>query len=51
MPPTSIGPVKLMLRALDLPQLSETMSGLLASGEPNLRGRLKDYAAGRGIEL
>ncbi|HXZ68710.1 MAG TPA: putative PEP-binding protein, partial [Alphaproteobacteria bacterium] len=51
MPPTSIGPVKLMLHALDLPHLSETLTELLACAEPNLRGRLREYAAACDIEL
>ncbi|MFZ1988280.1 MAG: phosphoenolpyruvate--protein phosphotransferase [Alphaproteobacteria bacterium] len=51
MPPTAIGPVKLMLQALDLPHLAEKLSELLACAEPNLRGRLREYAATSGIEL
>lgn len=51
MPPTAIGPIKLMLRDVDLPQLTERLGELVASGAPNLRGRLKDYATGCGIAL
>ncbi len=51
MPPTAIGPIKLMLRAVDLPHLTSKLADLVADGEPNLRGRLKDYASSCGIEL
>jgi phosphotransferase system, enzyme I, PtsP len=51
MPPTAIGPVKLMIRGLDLPALSAAMDGFLAAGEPNLRACVKAFAEQHGIDL
>jgi phosphotransferase system enzyme I (PtsP) len=51
MPPTAIGPVKLMIRSLDLSTLASAMAAMMAEGEPNLRGRLKALGRAQGLEV
>ncbi|CAH0352015.1 MAG: phosphoenolpyruvate--protein phosphotransferase [Pseudomonadota bacterium] len=49
--PASIGPVKAMIRSLDLAPLKEEMAKLLTDGTPNARAALLAWAQQRRIDL
>ena len=49
MPPASIGPVKLMVRSLNVGELRELLLPLLDSPAASLRQELKDYANQAGV--
>ena len=51
MPVTGVGPVKTMLRSLDLPRLEAYMAGLETSASHSLREQLRGYARDRGIAI
>jgi phosphotransferase system enzyme I (PtsP) len=48
MGPASVGPVKAMIRSLDLAALSEFIRSLPEIGAQNLRGKFHDFARDRG---
>ncbi|MDA0339503.1 MAG: peptidase, partial [Proteobacteria bacterium] len=47
----SIGPVKEMIRSLDVSQLTPYLGGLLRSPDHSLRRKLIDFAVDHGVEL
>jgi phosphotransferase system, enzyme I, PtsP len=51
MNPAAIGPVKAMLRELDLANLKEFITPLLKTGSDSLRGALSRYAAQHSVPL
>lgn len=51
MPPSSIGPVKLMARSLHLGELKAFLDGELAKGEGDIRGRLGHFAIVHGVSF
>lgn len=51
MTPASIGPVKAMIRSLDLSTLTEFMQSLVEVSAHSLRGKFHDFAHDRGINL
>jgi len=51
MPPSAIGPVKAMIRSLDVKNLSAYTDELCNSSEPSVRRMLEDYARDRNVVL
>jgi phosphotransferase system, enzyme I, PtsP len=51
MAPSSIGPVKAMIRALDLAALQELIASACAVPARSIRGTLRDFARDRGIPV
>ena len=51
MPAMAVGPVKAMIRSLELPPLVEALAARLASPEHSLRAWLNEYAGQRAIPL
>jgi len=51
MAPTSVGPVKAMLRALDTKAFRAFLEPLLSSGEHSLRVKIEAYAKAQGIPI
>ncbi len=51
MAPSSVGPVKTMILALDTGDITRTLNTLLAAGETSVREPLKRYAADHGLEV
>ncbi len=51
MAPSSIGPVKAMIRSLDLPALVEFIGSLSEVSTRSLRGKFHDFARDRGIAV
>ncbi|OJW67875.1 MAG: phosphoenolpyruvate--protein phosphotransferase [Sphingomonadales bacterium 63-6] len=49
--PAGVGPIKELVRKVDLEEIGEAMNGWLTSPPPSLRKALEDWAAERGIEL
>jgi phosphotransferase system enzyme I (PtsP) len=49
--PAAIGPVKAMIRSLDLAALRAVMPGLLAKPPADLRGALQQWAADHGVRI
>ncbi|MXP47369.1 phosphoenolpyruvate--protein phosphotransferase [Altererythrobacter luteolus] len=49
--PVSIGPIKELVRQVDLAQITEAMNGWLAHPPENLRTTLAEWAAERGISV
>jgi phosphotransferase system enzyme I (PtsP) len=49
--PASVGPVKAMVRSLDIAALSDLCTELLAGGVANLREPLAQWADEQGVEL
>ena len=47
----SVGPVKAMLRSLDVSELEDFVSRLVNSGKHSLRARLSDYARDHGVVI
>jgi phosphotransferase system, enzyme I, PtsP len=48
--PASVGPIKELVRKVDLPEITKAMSQWLSSPPPSLREALTAWAAERGIE-
>jgi phosphotransferase system enzyme I (PtsP) len=48
--PAAIGPIKELVRKVDLPDLTQAMNGWIASPPPSLRDALKQWADERDIE-
>ncbi len=48
--PASIGPIKELVRKIDLSELTGVMQGWLASPPPDMRVALQDWASERDIE-
>ena len=51
MSPASLGPVKAMIRSLDLAALREFLATWEALPTHSLRDKLRDFCADRGIEV
>ncbi|TNE39162.1 MAG: phosphoenolpyruvate--protein phosphotransferase [Alphaproteobacteria bacterium] len=51
MPPASVGPVKAMIRSLDVAKLTPIMGPLLTSGEHSVRDVLINFAQDNGIVI
>ena len=49
--PAAVGPIKEVIRKVDLGELSEQMGRWLASPPPSLRAELQAWATERGIEF
>jgi phosphotransferase system enzyme I (PtsP) len=49
--PAAVGPVKAMLRSLDVEPLRAVMKQLLAAPPADMRGALSDWAVQNGVEL
>ncbi len=49
--PASVGPVKELVRKVDLADISEAMNRWLSAPPPNLRAALTEWAQERGIEV
>jgi phosphotransferase system, enzyme I, PtsP len=49
--PAAIGPVKAMIRSLDLAALRIAMTELLARPPADLRGALQAWADGQGVQI
>jgi len=49
--PAAIGPVKAMVRSLDIARLRAAMPGLLATPPADMRGHLTAWASSAGVEL
>jgi phosphotransferase system enzyme I (PtsP) len=49
--PIAVGPIKAMVRSLDLSKLKAEMDGWLASPPANMRATLIDWANAHGVEL
>lgn len=47
--PVSVGPIKELVRQVDLAEITDAMNGWLASPPPNLRAEIKTWAEQRGI--
>ncbi|MCB2057496.1 MAG: phosphoenolpyruvate--protein phosphotransferase [Novosphingobium sp.] len=48
--PASVGPIKELVRKIDLPEIREAMAGWLSAPPPSLREALTRWAQERGIE-
>jgi len=48
--PASVGPIKELVRKVDLAEIGEAMNGWLRSPPPSLRAALTDWAQDRGID-
>jgi len=48
--PAGVGPIKELIRKVDLEEIGQAMSGWLSSPPPSLREALAEWAAERGIE-
>jgi phosphotransferase system enzyme I (PtsP) len=48
--PVAVGPIKELVRKVDLPQIEQTMKRLLASPAPSIRAELQAWAEANGIE-
>ena len=49
--PAAVGPIKELVRKVDLAQITAAMDGWLAAPPPNLREALQDWAQEHGIDL
>lgn len=49
--PSSVGPLKMMIRSLDLSSVEEYMTGLLSRSDHSLRGLLTAFAKDHGIKI
>lgn len=47
--PAAVGPIKELVRRVDLDEIGQAMAGWLAAPPPNLRASLLEWAAQRGI--
>ncbi len=48
--PAAVGPIKELVRKIDLPEIAEAMNGWLSNPPSSLRDALAQWAADRGIE-
>jgi len=48
--PAAVGPIKELIRKVDLEEITESMSGWLADPQVNLRQEMQNWAEARGIE-
>lgn len=51
MPPSAIGPVKEMVRSMDLAQVRAYVTTLLHSPDHSLRSKLRDFARDHGVQV
>lgn len=51
MPPSAIGPVKAMIRSVDVADLTQSVNEMCESSEPSVRRTLEEYARKRQIVL
>ncbi|AWK86211.1 phosphoenolpyruvate--protein phosphotransferase [Azospirillum thermophilum] len=51
MSPPSVGPVKTMLRSLDVAALREYMAGLFNVGDHSVRDKLRSFAKDHGVQI
>src|SRR5690606_29759323 len=51
MPPPAIGPVKTMVRSLDVASLRRFLDGLLARDQPSIREHLRAYARDHHVAI
>ncbi|HEU5048139.1 MAG TPA: phosphoenolpyruvate--protein phosphotransferase [Rickettsiales bacterium] len=51
MPPSAVGPVKTMVRSLDVAELTKYIDMLCASSEPSIRRMLEEYARDHQITI
>jgi phosphotransferase system enzyme I (PtsP) len=51
MQPANIGPIKMMIRSMDLREVSEFVERLCGRNDHSLRIRLAAFAAERGVVL
>jgi len=51
MTPSSIGPVKAMIRSLSVNDLSQYLQGLDGSAEHSLREKLREFAVDHGVMI
>ena len=49
--PASVGPIKELVRKIDLAEITTAMTQWLSSPPPNLRAALTEWAEQRGIEV
>ncbi len=49
--PAAIGPVKAMIRSLDIAALRAELPGWLAAGRPDMRAQLAGWAAANGVNI
>ena len=49
--PASVGPIKELVRKVDLAEISEAMNGWLAVPPPSMREALTRWAEARGMEI
>jgi phosphotransferase system enzyme I (PtsP) len=49
--PASVGPIKELVRKVDLEEIGEAMNGWLTTPPPDMRRALEDWAGSRGIEI
>lgn len=49
--PAAVGPIKELVRKIDLAEIGEAMNGWLVTPPPSLRKALEEWASERGIEL
>ncbi|WP_417320771.1 phosphoenolpyruvate--protein phosphotransferase [Emcibacter sp.] len=49
--PASVGPVKMMIRSLNLDQLEDYMAGLLSRSDHSVRNRILTFAKDHGIQI
>ena len=49
--PAAVGPIKEVVRSVDVDEIAEAMNGWLASPPQDLRGALHDWATARGIPV
>ena len=49
--PAGVGPIKELVRQVDLSEITEAMNGWLANSDINLRQELQAWATERNIEI
>ena len=49
--PAAVGPIKELVRKIDIAEISAAMTGWLASPPANMRGALQEWAAARGLAI
>jgi phosphotransferase system enzyme I (PtsP) len=51
LPPSRVGPVKMMIRSLHLPSLERYLESLRQSSDPSIRSKLTAYARDHGVSI
>jgi phosphotransferase system enzyme I (PtsP) len=51
MPPASLGPVKTMVRSLELGKLEPMLARLISGTAHSLRDQLKEFAEGESVQI